>query len=129
MTISLQDTFDRVATHLLTQNAKATNDDNDCVYYDPATGHTCAIGCLISPEFYDDSIEGRAATHISVLEALDIRGASTQELRDLLNALQSIHDSTSVEHWPVRLAELASNSELTLPALLRERLDHVSLYD
>ncbi len=49
-----QEIFDKVATHLLTQNEKALNSVGGCVYRTDK-GLKCAVGCLIPVECMCDT--------------------------------------------------------------------------
>ena len=51
-----QDVFDRVATHLLTQKRRSTN--QSIPLYRDDRGNKCAIGCLIDDEHYNPILEG-----------------------------------------------------------------------
>ena len=60
-----QEVFDKVAIHLLTQNAKALNSGGLCVYKTP-NGLRCAVGCLI-PDGHDALNSGADAFALMVL--------------------------------------------------------------
>lgn len=122
---SLQEIFDQVAKHLLTQNAPAAyfNQDGDrnCLYR-TFDGGKCAVGCLIADDEYSPVIEnlgmrglakvldplrfceipGYLNTHeTQVRDAAALRGWSNAGLStpqyDLLIALQGMHDSYEEE--------------------------------
>lgn len=92
-----QETFDKVAKHLLKQNARAVDMDDRCVYYDEITGRKCAVGCLIPAHLYSKDIESATVSRLvrpdygtgersllgEFLNAFDIK---------LLSALQAAHD-------------------------------------
>lgn len=132
-----QEIFDTVATHLLRQNAQC-GDQIGCRYYDPQTGHKCAVGCLIPPARYDGHLEGHSIESIiSVLTGLckdgDQLDANQQELLGilgdagvnvsdlntlkLLHKLQEIHDQAKVADWKLELTELAQSCSLNMPAV------------
>lgn len=132
-----QEIFNTVATHLLKQNAQC-GDQIGCRYYDPKTGHKCAVGCLIPPARYDGHLEGHSIESIiSVLHGLykgeDQLDADQQELLailgdvgvdttdlntlKLLHELQQIHDNTKVADWKLELTELAEHRDLNMPAV------------
>ncbi len=115
--IPLQETFDTVVAHLRKQNAKAQVTDengNDCCKYLTEDGRMCAAGCLIKPEDYNESFEGKAV--------LNFAGATT-EVGELLNSyghnlkllrrLQQTHDSYPVEKWESIFEQTASDLNLT----------------
>ena len=50
---SLQEVFDRVASHLLTQSARSLLPDGSGCAYRGANGRMCAVGCLIADYEYE----------------------------------------------------------------------------
>lgn len=109
-----QELFDRVATHLLTQKAKAIGADGRCRYRAP-NGLTCAIGCLIPEEQYDPELEGCTVFNTRIREVAGFQMA----LSDLAADLQRLHDYESPEHWCAELKEVAANHRLNTAALDR----------
>jgi len=115
-----QQIFDKVATHLMTQGKQAHNERNECVYRGLG-GTSCAMGCLIPDECYDQGMEDRkffptdepgmrtgTAVSEKFPEALVAAGidASNAQVRRLCRHLQcgvhdlSIWDSEStVDTW------------------------------
>lgn len=62
--LSNQEVFDRVASHLIKQNKKSRESSiGPCVYRTPQ-GLSCAVGCLISEEDYDNRVEATVITPI-----------------------------------------------------------------
>ena len=133
--MNLQEIFDKVATHLLTQNKKAQSPvvpgeqiKPKCLYRAP-DGSKCAVGCLIPDDLYDPAIEGSSVADDIVWEAatgeLDYDRAEEFALGDLLTQLQITHDEDEVEYWPNALRCIAEGRHLTLPPLLKERLEYV----
>lgn len=119
--LSMQDIFDTVANHLLTQGKQAkTQISGSCVYRDE-DDNKCAVGCLILDEDYDKAMEGgtirqqiRTAltgeletgcvTHVGsllVVTALVKHGVNVydEQVQDLLYRLQDTHDGSSYEMW------------------------------
>jgi len=113
--------FDRVSEHLLTQKAKSLGlkvntgqaTSTFCKYRGDQ-GRSCAVGCLISDEYYSEDLEGGAsytpAVKWAVANSLKI---PFREVPDtLLEKLQTIHDHNNPEDWPALLdkfkKELAS---------------------
>jgi len=90
---TLQETFDKVARHLLTQQAKAEQPDGNCAYRGEH-GRKCAVGCLISDEEYEQfavsggtinlrpQVARRGFTHLVV------SAATLRRTRDANHALQ-----------------------------------------
>ena len=80
--MNTQQIFDKVATHLLTQNARSAA-EGSCLYRSPS-GLKCAVGCLISDSVYatyniygedheekiGNNLEGRHSGYHTVVEAL-----------------------------------------------------------
>lgn len=112
--MNTQEIFDKVVTHLLTQNEKSLGYDGLCKYRGN-NGLMCAVGCLITDKDYRLEIEGLSASHCTVLNSL---GYSDPILEDL----QIIHDNTLVSDWPQRLYQLALQTGLEVPQILLERL-------
>ena len=102
--------FQTVATHLLTQNSKSTDDVflDDCKYQNDA-GKQCAIGVLIDSKNYQPDLEGKATDALEVIQAVEksLNTHITKSDRDLLCKLQDIHDYSTVEGWREELEELA----------------------
>jgi len=120
-----QEIFDIVSNHLLTQNEKAENGTDLCVYRSE-DGLKCAIGCLIPDDEYDDNIEGISIgafvcenleldskeklvllNNILKKEAIDV-----DEYFGLLKDLQNVHDFHDVEDWYWSLEKVADKYEL-----------------
>ncbi len=120
-----QEIFDKVATHLLTQNAKATYgtynkydgrgpdgksqyvETPQCVYRAP-DGKKCAAGVLIPDELYDATFEGnRAAAVLGRLADKSPEMSRLAEEISFVGQLQLIHDDCEVEEWPRALKKFA----------------------
>jgi hypothetical protein len=108
-----QAAFDKVARHLLKQNARSTNETTgECLYRGP-NGLRCAIGALIP--------EG-----VAVVPEIGISGLLDEPpFRDLfagldenfLGSLQEVHDEVPVAGWRESLAGVAAEFNLS-PAVL-----------
>lgn len=99
MTNSSQEIFDKVATHLLTQKEKSTQElstGTRCVYRSPK-GLKCAVGCLIPDELYNPSLEGYTASGLSY--EIKIAIGYNDKTALLICMLQSMHDSMPPEKW------------------------------
>lgn len=106
---TIQETFDTVARHLLTQNARSTL-GGSCRYRGEC-GLKCAVGCLISDEEYEkigELIEGVG------FEAVDTRANWLYAWANrsgyaprLLFMLQRVHDVVNIANWPRALAIIA----------------------
>tara|TARA_R110002012_G_scaffold8355_1_gene38526 strand:- start:29577 stop:29951 length:375 start_codon:yes stop_codon:yes gene_type:complete len=106
-----KEVFKVVATHLLTQNSKSVEPDENgmCRYRDQINNKSCAVGVLISDPHYDLGLEGCAADNISVVEALQASLKTKLNSSDklLLCRLQDIHDYSPVSDWRKNLNDLA----------------------
>jgi len=111
-----QETFNRVAKHLLTQGKRSLavypgSEDygqKDCAYRGEG-GLSCAVGCLIPDERYRRSWEGQG------VENEDIKGLLCGELGHdlrLLQDLQGVHDETNPLEWPEHLEIVAEDNDL-----------------
>jgi hypothetical protein len=116
-----QEIFDKVATHLLTQNAKSivgSGVDSFCRYRGE-NGMKCAVGVLISDDEYRECFEGHSAS--SVVR----RSRRHPDLRrlvdhmDFLDAIQSIHDYADVGDWPESLKQLAVEHALNSDVVVK----------
>ena len=98
---NLQDIYDTVARHLLTQGRPATNVLTVCCFRAP-DGTSCAIGCLIPNELYKPELELRwgpyALADIGLLPREEVEKQFSSRVL-LLCKLQEVHD-TAVEWKP-----------------------------
>ena len=111
----LQEIFDRVGNHLLTQNAKSWDrtDISSCRYRGDF-GRTCAVGCLITDDNYSEDLEGFAVNSLIVQKAVFdslptiVYGKhGPGVLVDFLIKLQAIHDLSEPSEWREELNDLA----------------------
>lgn len=117
--MTLQEIYDKVKTHLLTQNERSVDlYDFVCKYRGPR-GLMCAAGCLIPDELYLPTLEGRAADGLNVANVLaqagvlGPAGAERGQQLSLIRKLQVIHDSNLPQDWPELLTDLAITKGLT----------------
>jgi hypothetical protein len=103
---TLQSVFDKVATHLLSQNEKSEH-DGECLYRDEK-GNKCAVGCLIPDNLYSPEIEGAGVLdgHIAGILSKSIVGYDTV-VEDLLFHLQDLHDCADPHEWKDGLRNIA----------------------
>ena len=111
---SLQEIYDFIAHHLLTQNRKSMTDllgvrcayrgDDDC---------KCAAGAVIHDDHYSPSFEGRTwrgvSSDIPTLNDYthyEVYMAARYQLT-LVVDMQRLHDKTDVNTWPMELVSLA----------------------
>lgn len=110
-----QEIYDIVAAHMLKQNEKSTyynnnSNINSCAYRG-IDGLKCAAGCLIPEEIYKSDFEGISWT--SLIHSHDF----PQDHRKLIENLQHIHDSFSVDRWHSGLIDLAQMYSLNTDVL------------
>ena len=107
------DVFNKVSEHLLTQNERSLDTFGDCLYRS-AEGLACAVGCLIKDEFYSEDLEHIYAVNSytddwqkPIRNALELSGVPiNDEMKDLVQKLQVIHDSKQPEFWRKELAKV-----------------------
>lgn len=115
-----QEVYSTVRHHLLTQMKQAADVfevelspidrtvETSCRYR-TAEGLTCAVGCLIPDNLYDESLEGSVAS--GVLDTLQLELNMTWDERRrwsaFLDDLQVIHDQSQPEHWETQLNNFA----------------------
>ena len=107
---SLQEIFDFVACHLLTQNAKAVEDSGTCLYRHGDL--KCAVGALISDEDYDCSFEMNSIKILNDKKETIFSDIEKSKLEFLMH-LQEIHDDYVIEEWPEELSILGSDYNLS----------------
>lgn len=123
-----QEIFTKVATHLLTQKARAEvlrSDGIRCCAYRSKESRNgpvlkCAIGCLIADSAYSQELEGKRVEHQEVVRALTNSGIDAfHDLSALtmLNSLQAIHDNYEVTNWYYRLQGIADRFNLQMPEI------------
>jgi len=103
--------FKQVAIHLLSQNKKSESfdDQNRCLY---RSGYlSCAVGCLISDDYYRETLEDQCADSIQVKEAIANSLKTTINAKDvsILRLLQRIHDDEEIEDWDKCLETLSKD--------------------
>ena len=140
-----QEVFDKVATHLLTQN-KRSLEDTSCVYR-AKDGSMCAAGCLIPDEEYTPALEGwqitacyesfdenvygfekwNAALNLALVdyrglvpprpEFVKLFSGWERSVVNFLRELQEIHDDMPVADWCAHLRTAANRHELNTDVL------------
>jgi len=113
-----QDIFNKVAEHLLKQNARCQNDEDSCKYRGE-NNTSCAVGCLLPDSLYSIIMEGE--TIIGLFEKFPkVKTFLGAKNTYLLRKLQDIHDDEKVENWSILLIEVAEEEKLDLPPCLRD---------
>lgn len=119
-----QEIFDKVVTHLLTQNKRSTAFSGSCQYRGQ-NGAMCAVGCLITDEVYDSKFEGWNIRDADIKNALELSGVPVEQSHQygygslflLLEGLQNIHDTIEPCDWPEELLNQADIHGLSTNAL------------
>jgi len=108
-----RDVFNHVRDHLLEQNQQSMYQSGGCVYRG-SNGLSCAIGCLIADEHYDeDNMENEPVTVHDVMLGIDLSNPewntnSRQRARAMLFFLQRVHDDLTPYTWESDLNYLES---------------------
>ena len=106
-----QKVFKQVAKHLLAQDKRCESVTakgvNGCFYRHPEADLKCAVGCLITDEFYHKDLEYKDVDDDSVVAALEgsLKQTLTSSDRSLLYSLQHLHDYK--DEWEKELDKLA----------------------
>jgi len=116
--MELQELFDRVVKHLLTQNKRANDDGYSGCKYRTKDGLSCAVGCLIADGHYNTELENHGVLFPEVMAAVEASIGCTLSTKQLvvLNGLQRIHDLYTVVEWPRELKRIATEFGLTYNA-------------
>ncbi len=114
-----QETFDRVAAHLLNQGERSYV--GEACAYRGKNGLKCAVGCLIPDDRYTANIEGVPVCIMLAKELETLLGFPVSITQvNLLQKLQEIHDQDAPARWPRRLVRLAERYALTVSNDLAE---------
>lgn len=99
--------FDKITTHLLTQNERSV-DGSRCRYRDDK-GRKCAIGVLILDQFYSIWLEGPGIFNSAIAESVEksLGQALSFDDKSFLSKLQEIHDIYDPFHWKEKFSEFA----------------------
>jgi len=111
-----QEVFNKVVNHMLDQDEKsminADDPSSNCAYYGQ-DGLKCAVGCLIPIDEYNRSFDsGGGVTLDDVVMDCPSLNRLTQDIKSLLDALQTIHDKQDVYNWEYELKGLANRQHL-----------------
>jgi hypothetical protein len=112
-----QEAFSRVVDHLR-QQGRPSHDSGNCAYRSK-DGLRCAVGVLITDEFYKPELEGYCAEDMADVLCVALPGVSI----GLLQALQDTHDlpedtdtpEVIMAIWEARWKDIAEHWNLTVP--------------
>lgn len=113
-TLTKQQIFDRVATHLVRQREKSIR-QGICQYRGDG-GLKCAVGVLIPDYRYREYMEQLTPGDRELNQVTRCGDDACQ----LLQQLQSTHDARTVPSWPAALVDIAEQHGLDLDVLDRE---------
>lgn len=106
--MTLQEVYDRVRDHLLTQMVCSYDEEIDLSLFRGPDNTCCAIGCLIPDELYTPEMERGNMFNRLVLEALQKGGVNTDSATlKLLNSLANVHDYLTPSVWRLYLDQIA----------------------
>lgn len=125
--MKIQEAFDKIATHLLTQQEKALDGGNNCAYL-TEEGLKCAIGCLIPEDKYDITMEGFGVREMRELDywmdELHLDDVIEENMMNFYTEMQDTHDAWPVDEWPWRLKMVASDYGLDCDVVLAWEKKH-----
>lgn len=116
--MNAQEIFNKVATHLLTQNAQSKsgfgNSGPGCRYRNPE-GLACAAGCLLTDE--EAALADGLGNWVQVVMSVAIDVSRYDDHTNLIQTLQSVHDRNSPHDWVKALAGVAEDHALATEVL------------
>lgn len=137
----MQDFYNIIARHLLTQNSKAMvnegSDNEQCVYRAP-DGKKCAFGVLIPDTHYDPCLEGSGVlrllgdpprefspevwTRVEALreyfDSYEYGATLNERTLEMLVMLQRVHDGRPTKEWRIQLSYIAGKFGLDMDVVL-----------
>ena len=117
--LTKQETFTKVATHLLKQNAKSFIQENakdgDACAYRGVNNTMCAAGCLITDKIYSPKMETKTVLHNTVSSRLKKSGIDMEKHSQLVMDFQYLHDMEPVTKWYNGLIIIAQQYGLEMP--------------
>lgn len=120
--LTLQEIYTKGCEHLNKQKVPAKENESwskSCYYLDSATGNKCFIGGIMDEETLElvkNAVMGLASLSNIVKtkwvnEIFNFAGRDSEE-QQLINQLQSIHDSKNPEDWPALYTTFAEKNNL-----------------
>ena len=101
--------FEFVKQHLLNQGQKSESSNTSCIYK-KNNGLSCAVGCLIENEFYNDNLEFKNGDDPIVIDAVRKSLPNWIINKNMLLDLQAIHDECEADEWEWKLQELEAQT-------------------
>lgn len=99
------------------QRAGGVEGEMHCAYRG-VNNTSCAVGCLIPPDFYNPQIEGKDASQIIHDFPTVAKGSGFSKRNEkLLTELQCIHDFINSADWKSELQSLARKFRLKFPRI------------
>lgn len=108
---TLQEVFNKVAIHLLTQKKKSVSATDGTCHYRGDGGLKCAAGILIPDDQYSSNMENKSWGSIICHKFVEDKFANQ------IQCLQNIHDVAPVSDWENDLVLFAMKNGLTFPEL------------
>lgn len=106
-----QSLFDLVVSSVRSQGYIKSEGESEAGMYYGSNGVRCHVGLVIPPEKYQPSFEGRVPRVLQE-EGLFFLGWS-EDMMDLLEEFQFIHDDSPPEQWEGQFRELAETFDLS----------------
>jgi hypothetical protein len=106
--------YEYIKNHLISQGEKSelhtsfangSQVDNACAYRGD-DDKKCAVGSIISDEFYTNSLEGKACHQEDVLEAIEKSVPNWVVNPSMLQEMQIIHDEKETHEWSLMLEDM-----------------------
>lgn len=105
---TLQEVYDQIALHLLTQGERAINEFEQCELRNDC-GYTCAIGSLIPENDYSPSLE----YYFLEMFETEFNVRLSADMADLLDKLRIVHDFCNPSAWENALKIVAEKMQLS----------------
>jgi hypothetical protein len=114
-----QKAYETIRAHLIEQGRPAMDPMTGSCFYRAEGGLKCAVGCLISDDAYDETLEDATPLNVSVQQALRASGwvftlGGYQFLRELQEAHDYWQKSDGVDFVIERIDAAAENYGLEL---------------
>ena len=105
-----QELFDQIVEHLLKQNKRSVNAQNEPAYYG-LDGCKCPVGSLIPEDKYQKDFEGKGFYYVLLKLSLP------RAYEWMMDRFEDIHYESPPEQWGDELKAMAIDMELSLTRL------------